>query len=1559
MGQATGRFAALKWPLMLIIMLVGTPFFIVTIDTILSILISAISGNAKTTLTVDEISAMQGGSGVLVATNTFVDAFTGTNGILIGGVDLATYINNLYSHLNDAQSAGTITADQYSTAVTYINSLNTLLGKLADDNTNIQSVINGLQPGYVNNSQAGILQGALTDFQALSTDINIIYSYLKDIVNPNTTALNADLSNLGASMNSFSDAHQIGYYLKDTVDQSSLLTFIISGGTWGPAGASVEFSSIGLVPLQERIGGMMSFDICKSLYQFVSGDSNGDNWQQQVPSWLDSEGWDDWLRLVIGGFCCYGLASVMFTYTQSAIRRTFYIIGYWLFGFLFIAQGINSPGIFKGWYKKLYGRWIGLLIMYIAFELVCAIFPLIHDPIINGMNEDDSLLNTWGLWGDAAVFFALECGFVVGYLLASSYAETWGAKEEGFSGAKSIMGNFGMSMGRSMMFAPYSAISSGVGSITKAANAPNKAIKSVLSTFDSKNGNNISSTLYQFKKKQEGEKFDAMNRQNVTAMQSGLAAAPHTRAVVEGLKKAGIDESNIQIVKDNGTVRFKDDKLTNGEWWEGHEGIINLVNRADEKDASGEYAFPNLAQARGFSNTPPPPPSAGRDNSTPTADNNPMDAGARRQSILEAAGGAGTAESGGGAQTSGPAMASGGSEGGAAYSGPAAGVYAPSTYIPPTGVASTFVPSVGTALPPPPPGIQNSYGQYAPGVVIPGSVPAAPAADGSAVKWTAPVSERGQAFLEAQRKLIAENKQLANSGHASLQKGFGGRIGVNATREGLSNFVSGASRITHAATPTQETDKYGHIIPPPPAFAENVVPANTSTFTFTDNKGDTRTGTIETTHLTDNRTLTQAESNAWKGSGDNAIKGADGKVTEIANTGLKRLSAEAVMERDEQEMTRRATTANAFNDARTRFAGGGIAAYTANAYESLPQNERQQALDEMRTQLANVNAARNELQAAQAAAQRSDNEATRRNLSNAQANYSHAQNMQQYPAFNYRDIPRDNMNALSIVPDSVDMGSAADWYARNADRIHAGTLANAGIPANTPAHLVPAGAPMGAAASQYVNDRQSGIASVGNINRNTNQPFTQQEIYNARRSWEGQQYTNLTGKAAPRPLTINQDDARVGAAHPGEGLLPNAAGALRPASEKMASFMPKEPVNTIGGPTIHQTHDSNGNQIGVINYDAPLGMYASNGQDPMSQREFALRAGLAADYSNEINTLNTRIEKITIEDRANAQQLNQAGVDLASKQGALSALNTELSSVPAELQNTQNNLNNTRNAMAQEQRTGLAHAAGAAQSYRTRVDADNRAIADLQRDILARRQEIESINQAKQYRQGVLAELERNPRAPGAAANIQATRAIINTLDNQVVASNTALRGFERGLTEATAALTNDTHLFNTARDQEAASNVRLTALRQQEAMLQSHLDTLQTMNQPTARQDADKMRADLQAEVNKAAATEASLIQKRAEYNNELNAANAKIADIATNKLDMNLYGSPEQIAAAANPGTKQLGAVLPKVPDSIRKNAAEQERLIANGAKLTHTLTPPELRNPKMLPKPPKTGK
>jgi hypothetical protein len=216
---------------MLIIMLVGTPFFIVTIDTILSILISAISGNAKTTLTVDEISAMQGGSGVLVATNTFVDAFTGTNGILIGGVDLATYINNLYSHLNDAQSAGTITADQYSTAVTYINSLNTLLGKLADDNTNIQSVINGLQPGYVNNSQAGILQGALTDFQALSTDINIIYSYLKDIVNPNTTALNADLSNLGASMNSFSDAHQIGYYLKDTVDQSSLLTFIISGGT--------------------------------------------------------------------------------------------------------------------------------------------------------------------------------------------------------------------------------------------------------------------------------------------------------------------------------------------------------------------------------------------------------------------------------------------------------------------------------------------------------------------------------------------------------------------------------------------------------------------------------------------------------------------------------------------------------------------------------------------------------------------------------------------------------------------------------------------------------------------------------------------------------------------------------------------------------------------------------------------------------------------------------------------------------------------------------------------------------------------------------------------------------------------------------------------------------------------------------------------------------------------------------------------------------------------------------------------------------------------------------
>jgi hypothetical protein len=48
------------------------------------------------------------------------------------------------------------------------------------------------------------------------------------------------------------------------------------------------------------------------------------------------------LNFILGGFACWGMILIIYTFVSSAIKRTYYMLGYWIVGFLYLANGQND-----------------------------------------------------------------------------------------------------------------------------------------------------------------------------------------------------------------------------------------------------------------------------------------------------------------------------------------------------------------------------------------------------------------------------------------------------------------------------------------------------------------------------------------------------------------------------------------------------------------------------------------------------------------------------------------------------------------------------------------------------------------------------------------------------------------------------------------------------------------------------------------------------------------------------------------------------------------------------------------------------------------------------------------------------------------------------------------------------------------------------------------------------------------------------------------------------------------------------------------------------------------
>jgi hypothetical protein len=69
------------------------------------------------------------------------------------------------------------------------------------------------------------------------------------------------------------------------------------------------------------------FNVVQQIYQFVTLDPNPENWNQQVSPMVEN-GSVGYLNLILGGLASIALVSIMFTFAQVSMKRTFYMVGY-------------------------------------------------------------------------------------------------------------------------------------------------------------------------------------------------------------------------------------------------------------------------------------------------------------------------------------------------------------------------------------------------------------------------------------------------------------------------------------------------------------------------------------------------------------------------------------------------------------------------------------------------------------------------------------------------------------------------------------------------------------------------------------------------------------------------------------------------------------------------------------------------------------------------------------------------------------------------------------------------------------------------------------------------------------------------------------------------------------------------------------------------------------------------------------------------------------------------------------------------------------------------------
>lgn len=545
MSAQVRRFQYLKWPMLMVVMLLVGPVVLCFLDVLVGLLLNRIQGVSRPGITVNDINQSQ-------ALMAEITAFRGQfNSYFYGQLTTVDEISKEYSDLFNVLGSGHIifnttayTSTQLLAMKTQLNndtlftcltspgntfgSLPAQLTSLHISYSEIKYIMNNeFEIAYANAIAAlqslrvgqAVSSDNVAKLRTLQSSITTIYSNMSNIstniknISASSLAINKSWQFGQAAINSLpellsanaagaiggpdlgtpalpgSGVDTIGNQLVAVGNSVSQVNYDTVGarqyfnaaqnsivdttgdyyklfGSYGSSYNKIIYgtsstSSLNTFILKEDKPTMVIPDdqIVRTLYSAITGDK-GENWSRtDVIYWLDGGERANFVQWIFGVLSIFGMFMIMWNYTSAAMKRTFYLVAYWMVGFLYLSYGITNEQGIKSWFKMFIGKWWCIITLFLLMELVSVIMPIIVTATFDGLSQNTSLMyGGINFLAQLGVVFMFETGYQLIYTVWNKYQGSFGAGEEQFQATESFM----MTQGKN-------GLDSAIGGITKGA----------------------------------------------------------------------------------------------------------------------------------------------------------------------------------------------------------------------------------------------------------------------------------------------------------------------------------------------------------------------------------------------------------------------------------------------------------------------------------------------------------------------------------------------------------------------------------------------------------------------------------------------------------------------------------------------------------------------------------------------------------------------------------------------------------------------------------------------------------------------------------------------------------------------------------------------------------------------------------------------------------------------------------------------------------------------------------------------------------------------------------
>jgi len=472
----TNRLSYLKWPMFMIGSLFLFPYVIVFVNFFVQELMLFFNGGKAAAFTQDQINALQGnmygdlGTMKTIGNGSIYDPTdtTFTNPIKFSDIlqrldENTRTLLTVLAHQTGDTIPSQIFVTQIKTLEQDITDIQSCITDWTNPNTSsitaVQNILMNLKAGdYLSSENAQTISNLSIQMQGLYADINDLPSIGTTIGDSqyddlwNTLALGTyqtdsfvdvftgehvdiPLQGQGVALSALftTPLKSIGDSLTNAVPYDNSLGFFTTT-CYRLTDSSTVYLTLSQLPFYQN--GMEQFQICGIIYSLITGDPNQANWTQPYGNGFSKKA--NVLQWVFGIFSTWYMIIVVYTYTAESIKTIFFVIGYWVIGFVYLGTGIRNEKEAKGWFASIFWKYMGIIIISLCFEFAGVLVNIL-EPVIKKELAGQYSIGGIDILSEVGMILSMEAGFQVGYMIYKRFMDERGAGVTGQSYAAPTM----------------------------------------------------------------------------------------------------------------------------------------------------------------------------------------------------------------------------------------------------------------------------------------------------------------------------------------------------------------------------------------------------------------------------------------------------------------------------------------------------------------------------------------------------------------------------------------------------------------------------------------------------------------------------------------------------------------------------------------------------------------------------------------------------------------------------------------------------------------------------------------------------------------------------------------------------------------------------------------------------------------------------------------------------------------------------------------------------------------------------------------------------------------